>query len=217
MEAIPGRIITVSEASPDGTFNNSLITGDVYPGGGTPDGSYKPRAGQLGFELELDERSANAYSNTSVATLHAGWIQYVQLKSDSPVPTLGGVLFADPTAMQNGTFVVTADPTNAGLPVGISIISAWAAGRYWWMYTGGIVGARSLAAFGGLAAAVGGAMRAITDGGSPARGRMDTMDITSVTTFANSQRSIIGRAVVLPVVNTVTLINLTTRYTNRLT
>lgn len=213
-ERIPGRIITISEASPSGKLNSAAIVGDTYAGGGSTDGSYLPRKGQLGQEEELVEQAANDYSDTSVATLHAGWIQYVQLKSDSPVPALGGLLYADVTSMSAGTFIVTADPTNLGLCVGVSILSAWAAGKYWWMYTGGIVNALALASLGTGTAAAGNTVISATDGGSPARGRVDVLP-TTLTAVAVSR--IIGRQVETITADTKKLINLCARYYNRLT
>lgn len=117
-----------------GTMNGS--TGNPAPGNTASGTGTYPFTGQVGAVLELSEAMANQLSAASggFATLHQGFYQYVQFKSDSTNANAGGnVAFWSDRA----THVVTPDATgNLGQVAGV-ILEADAKGNYGWIQISG--------------------------------------------------------------------------------
>lgn len=126
----------------DPVAGGSVVAGNTVPGGGTPN-SQNLRAGQVGFEVELDANDALFFSDLAIGTLFAGVYQYVQSVVGGAAPVRGAAAFAaTPTAA--GAYQVTPDSAtaaNLNFPVGFYLNSV-TPGNFCWIVTRGVAAAQ---------------------------------------------------------------------------
>jgi hypothetical protein len=96
------------------TANSLVVTGQYEPITGLP----LPSGLTAGAYFDMTESEAQAYSNTTVGTLHAGRYQWVQLSSGAVITGNGALqrgqgLFAVPSSTLPPTYVVTNVPPAA--------------------------------------------------------------------------------------------------------
>lgn len=140
------QLYSISEVALGGKLNRvndpvaggSIVSGNTVPGGGVAN-SQNLRAGQLGFEVELDAAEALRLSDTSIGTLFAGTYMYVQLGLGGAQPLRGNVAFISSIA-NGGNYIVSGDAATAGTllrPVGV-FINTITLGNFGWIQVSGL-------------------------------------------------------------------------------
>jgi hypothetical protein len=178
-----------------------------------PSGVTGPQVSQTipGDVIVLDDATASALSDTAVGTLYGGLYMYVQTYASSTAsPALGAAAFmraADLPPAAIGLYQVTADaqPT-AALPTlyaGV-FINAITKGNFGWIQTGGVISVLFDSTI--TTAAVG---NPVTIKTSPTVASTFDVGVPAAATLAGTVAAVdnlVGIAIVLPVLSTVTAV-----------